>query len=482
MAAGGPVFGAGSPPEGDYWTEDDLRAMAEAARELADELKPPNKIGHSAGQQLVLNSSIGQPTDGEMPAVGWLDGATFRVEPAVGAEPAKLLCDIKAVPKKAAGLFESGAWRTRSVELSKVTSQTTGKVYDWVVTGLAWLGAKLPAVRTLDDIIALYETDSVELRRVFSKGDVVWAPTDGYESLRYRVSEALNGETSSTNESRFWVRDVADGRALVEDWYESGGPSTAWIVPFTVDGEGDVTVADRDLWTKSEIAWLEAAKNYAERSSGSSRGRADTRPPMPEPKFTDDQRRKFAEATGLEADKVTDEMLKGAGVVEGDGLQLELGVDLETVKLELAEAKKKLAGAQSAETELETAKRELAQVRKELESKETPYSAEDIRKLEDNAEAGKRAEKRLYEMERDAYLKEAIVGGKFRPGQLKELRAMYDAGPEAARLFIQNSPTHDEFVTELGNDSDRYAIDDETKKAYEAELASMIGVAPGDML
>jgi hypothetical protein len=397
------IHAIGSPPEGDVFTTEILEGMALAANELeaAGEWRVPNritgeirgrgKLGHTSQQALLAAS--------EMPAAGWLTNQR------VSEDGKRLLADIKKVPATVARLIRAGAYRTRSAELSRVQSQTTGKSYPWVVTGIAWLGGKMPSVRTLDDVEKLYQADDAEQRLLV------------YEPV----------EAGSVEE----LRDA-------------------------------VAALSADL-----------------------QGRADTRP-MPDTKFTDEQRRKFAEATGLEPDKVTDEMLKGAGVVEDQARQLELEADqkteLETVKLELAEAKKRLAGAQSAETELETAKRELVQVRKELEAKETPYSSEDVRKLEQRAEAGERAEKKLYAMERDGFLKEAIVAGKFRPGQLKELQAMYDAGPEAARLFIQNSPTHDEFVAEFGSDSDRYAIDDETKAAFEGELASMIGVAPGELL
>ena len=124
LSAGGPVHGVGSPPEGDYWRPEDLRGMAEAATELADELHPPAKIGHKGGD----------------PAVGWLENIR------VNESGDRLLTDIKRVPKGLKGLIDAGAYRTRSVELKQVTSQKTGRKYDWVVSGLAWLGGKMPAV------------------------------------------------------------------------------------------------------------------------------------------------------------------------------------------------------------------------------------------------------------------------------------------------------------------------------------------------
>lgn len=142
LAADVRIHGRGSPPTGDLYSVDDLRTIAEANRELADELRPPAKIGH----------------DGVGPAVGQLENIRVNGK--------KLLADVKRVPRRFAELVNSGAYGARSVELSRVTSQKTGRRYDFVVTALAWLGDRMPAVRTLDDVHALYEGDA-ELVRAY---------------------------------------------------------------------------------------------------------------------------------------------------------------------------------------------------------------------------------------------------------------------------------------------------------------------------
>src|SRR5512133_3020873 len=139
LAAGGPYYGTGSPPSGDYFDDRTLAEIAAANNALAQEIRAPLKVGHTAGQRLLKNSGLYVD---EMPAAGWLHN--FRVD------GGKLVADLKNVPKKLAELVKAGAFRTRSVELNTVRSQVTGKVYD-VVTGLALLGAKAPAIRTLDD-------------------------------------------------------------------------------------------------------------------------------------------------------------------------------------------------------------------------------------------------------------------------------------------------------------------------------------------
>jgi hypothetical protein len=64
------------------------------------------------------------------------------------------------------------------------------------VTGLAWLGAKLPAVQTLDDVVALYERaelDPPDNVRAY----VVYAAAEGASSGRPTARSGLCRTTSS---------------------------------------------------------------------------------------------------------------------------------------------------------------------------------------------------------------------------------------------------------------------------------------------
>lgn len=157
LAAVGPIHGHGSPPEGDRLTVKDLEEFAANAAELAGEIRAPLKIGHSAGQRLARASGL---ADDEHPALGWVENVRVQGD--------KLVADLRAVPRKLAALIRAGAFRTRSVEFRPAyTSQKTGRQYGRVLTGLALLGAQAPAVKTLDDIVALYgdhEPDDTDLR------------------------------------------------------------------------------------------------------------------------------------------------------------------------------------------------------------------------------------------------------------------------------------------------------------------------------
>ena len=95
--------------------------------------KPPLKLGHSSNQILKGQS------DGD-PAMGWIEN--IRV---IGH---KLVADFVRVPNILVSAFKEGLYRQVSVEMRHI--EHTG----WMLTGVALLGADLPAVKTLNDLEA----------------------------------------------------------------------------------------------------------------------------------------------------------------------------------------------------------------------------------------------------------------------------------------------------------------------------------------
>lgn len=151
MAAGGPFRGRGSPPEGDYYTEDDLRVIARDTNAVIDEVDPFTKLGHNSEQILARRSGM---YDDDAPATGrWRN---FRVE------GGKLVGDVVGMPAKLARLFEAGAFGKRSVEFKPYESQKGRGRFDRVIRAVALLGAKAPAIKTLDDVVALYGDDEID--------------------------------------------------------------------------------------------------------------------------------------------------------------------------------------------------------------------------------------------------------------------------------------------------------------------------------
>ena len=134
------IFSAGKW-NGDTYTEEDLDAMVAAHNDLKSRLSPPVKLGHNDEQKLLAKDGF--------PAAGWIVNL-YR-------QGKKLIADLTGIPKKIADLMRVGAYRKRSAEIFwDYEDPTTGKKYSRVLCGLALLGEELPAVSTLDDILALY--------------------------------------------------------------------------------------------------------------------------------------------------------------------------------------------------------------------------------------------------------------------------------------------------------------------------------------
>lgn len=479
MSEGGPYFGVGSPPGGDYYDRARLEAIAEANRALADEVVPPNKLGHGTGQAL-LRATFGEPDDGELPAAGWLDGRSFRVEDRDGV--AKLIADVRRVPGKLAKLFEAGAFRKRSVELKQIVSQSQGgKVYEQVVTGLAWLGAKAPAIRTLDDVIALYSDDEPEAAAVelltadepvddpelstvdFAEGDVIWNPGEGMNAIRAEVERALNPAPPGAEpaEPRFWVQDVAADRALVGDWRGS----TTWVVPLRRD-EGGLAIAPADEWTLAEQAWVEVARDTAaayqaalaarEATSSDPAARvsevpADTR----RMKLSDEQIQTFAEAFGIvEADDAKRRDLVLSKFAEAAGTQQEpASTEPETTPATAASTPEPATAAPAG---VSLSEDEVAELKMQAQKGEAAYEAARVER-------------------RDNLIQTHVSRGALDPAKVDEWRGYYDANPDLTTRMLSELPVNDDLVRAYGSDGDGDTGDTIEGVSYEAAFETRFG-------
>ena len=168
--------GRGCPDGGCKLTEKDLQEIArDTESAFADGVKAPVKLGHGEAQQILAEAGL--------PAAGWLEN--------VRVDRNAVISDIKQVPKRIADIIEAGGWRNRSVELRR----RDGKL---ILSGLALLGMKLPAIDTLKDIEALYAELNLgepgETVLVFANNDDIdhtseWLNTivDRYPSAKQQV-------------------------------------------------------------------------------------------------------------------------------------------------------------------------------------------------------------------------------------------------------------------------------------------------------
>lgn len=128
------------------FSREDFDDMVDAAKELAGKVAFPVKLGHNEKQQLLQEDGL--------PAAGWIEN--------VRREGNSLIGDLMKVPAKIAGIIKAGGLRKRSIEAMR-NAELAGQRFKFVLTGLALLGEELPAVDSLDDIVALYTSAKLDL-------------------------------------------------------------------------------------------------------------------------------------------------------------------------------------------------------------------------------------------------------------------------------------------------------------------------------
>lgn len=447
MSEGGPYFGKGSPPEGDFFSREDLEEIASANRELYAEVRPPNKLGHSKEQILLAQSGLAPVDAGEFPAAGWLQGDTFAVVDGEDGK-AKLIADAKRVPRKLGDLFEAGAWSRKSVELSKVKSQTLpGKTFAKVVTGLAWLGAKAPAIRTLDEVLAWYaegdepvelaaallSTDDVpaEVERTvdLAEGDVVWNPSDGYGAQMRAVEEALNPSASDNPDTRYWVQDIAPGKALV------ARGQTTWVVNWKQD-DGRVAVAPATEWAVADQAWVEASKSEFQDRTREIACHADTKL-VPENQNTE-----------LSVEQIVS-LAATFGIEEADEAKRK-----DAVLAKFSEFAPVVEKDETVPNPTPTPNPTPEPILPNPHTPSVSLSHEEIAELRANSELGKAAYEARRVEKRDDKLTAAVEAGRLDPSKMGEWRGFYDANEEMALQMLAALPVNNDLLATFGSDDD----------------------------
>ena len=136
-------------------TPEDLAAVVDAYQDREVD-RARVKLGH-------VSSLNDQALGDGAPAFGWVDN------PRVSEDGKTLLGDLVDVPRRLGEVVGRG-YKNVSVELRKNVRTPGGKTHPTVLSGLALLGAAAPAVKGLDDLVALYSSEPIPD-----------APTDGCE-------------------------------------------------------------------------------------------------------------------------------------------------------------------------------------------------------------------------------------------------------------------------------------------------------------
>lgn len=289
LRTGGPYRGVGSPEAGDHITEEHLEAMARNFADLRGEVDAPNKLGHIANQRDVTGPEF---LDGSgAPALGWLDN--------VRRDGDRLLADIKGVPEKFADLIRAGAYRKRSVEFLPTYTDRTGRAREWVLTGLAWLGARRPAVSGLADVHRLYAESLADegVRAVIYEAAPAPAVVDEHpggaldkalaqalglpeDATSEQVAEALGklvADSKTASETVGTLRDeLAAAKAEIDQLRAAKSdpePLAAGAIPAEIARQFEAAAArERDL-----VAKIEALSKRAEAGEDAARRLFETR-------------------------------------------------------------------------------------------------------------------------------------------------------------------------------------------------------------
>lgn len=124
------------------FTVDDLRDIVIAFDSLKEIHKVPLKMGHNDEQPM---------TDGQ-PSLGWVEN--------IWVAGNKLMARFSNIPEIVYKAFKQKLYKHVSIELDSGV-QHKGSYYSMVLSGVALLGADIPAVNTLSDLTAFMSKDNL---------------------------------------------------------------------------------------------------------------------------------------------------------------------------------------------------------------------------------------------------------------------------------------------------------------------------------
>lgn len=124
---------------GDTYTQVDLDEMVQAFHFNRETLLPPLKLGHTEKQKILQSDGL--------PAAGWIGNLYTK--------GGKLIADFIDIPNKIYDLLVSKAYRKVSAEIFW-NADINGKKFPRMLAAVALLGADMPAVSNLKDILSIH--------------------------------------------------------------------------------------------------------------------------------------------------------------------------------------------------------------------------------------------------------------------------------------------------------------------------------------
>lgn len=132
------------------WTMDDLKEIVSNFKNRS--VDPPMvALGHDENQELLSKAGL--------PAAGWVDNLRIKGQ--------KLVADLKDVPQKVADAIQNKAYKYISAEIYPSFikgGENVGKV----LRRIALLGADIPKVKSLNEILARYDEHDASLETIWT--------------------------------------------------------------------------------------------------------------------------------------------------------------------------------------------------------------------------------------------------------------------------------------------------------------------------
>lgn len=124
-----------------------------------------------------------------------------------------------------------------------------------------------------------------ELRKELQLADVAWSSKGkSLNNVRSQLVSQLDamrkGPNDEPSEVHFYVMDVAPDEALVACEYGYGGDEDTWVVPFTIDDGGDLSLSDFANWTPVTKEWV--TDEDAQQDKQEIEGLLASKPPSPQ--------------------------------------------------------------------------------------------------------------------------------------------------------------------------------------------------------
>lgn len=254
------VFDTGTN-NGIRFEDDDLDVMVRGFEEQSQAGKLPVKIGHT--------------DDDTAPAMGWIENLYKK--------GSKLLADLSQVPDELIERIKEGRLRHVSVELLRNVTTRDGKSYDWLLDGLAILGAARPAVESLAGLHTLFQRGTPGVRFAerlsFSRANDNEAETLRTENRRLQEqllrlaqdTDVTTGRVVAAERVRFdrRYRDAPDGRT-VENWraWVADVPRPTFNRPRTAGSGGEDSRNTMSADARPDVELAALAKAEVEKSGG----------------------------------------------------------------------------------------------------------------------------------------------------------------------------------------------------------------------